>query len=390
MSKAKKETAHFTIRQNELAKLLQMAGHVTEKDEAMPVTGFVKIQLVEGANVKFTATDFDMWICLATIVTGSGNAKFCVNAAVLSKIANEMEKDSEILFMLEAKENPRVIISCGDSKYTLPTFNADDFPESTALDDASIAIDPQVLLYGLEQVTHAMSDEDTRYYLCGVYLDTQSRDDKNPVYFVASDGHRLAFNERDLSLEGKFSGVGILPAKLVAVLSKIVKSVTQAKMLLGAQRMQITGEMENFEFWITSKLIDGTYPDWQRIVPYEARNRITLPRAPLMAAVRRAVSIVTDKDTRRVRLSIENNQLVITTSDVGGEAVERVTLAGPTPAKLVIGFESKYLQEALTALGGENVDMVYGGEVEPVVFIPEGMELNKQIPRLQVVMPMRV
>ena len=390
MSKVKKESAHFTIRQNELAKLLQMAGHVAEKSDAMPVVGYVKIQLVEGANIKFTATDLDMWICLGNIVQGEGSAKFCVNASVLSKIANEMEKDSDILFTLEAKENPRVIITCGDSRYTLPTFNADDFPESAPLAEDSIAIDPQVLLYGLEQVTHAMSEEETRYYLCGVYLDTQSKNEKTPVHFVATDGNRLAFNERELALQGHFNGVGILPAKLVAVLAKIIKNVTQAKMLLAAQRLQITGEMDNFEFWITSKLIDGTFPDWQRIVPYAARNRVTLPRAPLLVALRRAVSIVTDKDTRRVRLSIENNQLVISTSDVCGEAVERVMLNGPTPAKLTIGFESKYLQEALTALGGENVDMVYGSETEPVVFVPEGIELNKEIQRLQIVMPMRI
>ncbi len=370
----------LSIEKSVLLKALAHVQSVVERRNTIPVLGNVKLDAM-GGKLRLTATDMDIALVETVDANVSLEGSTTTQAHMLYDIVRKLpDGDAVTLELLE--DGARLSIRCGRSNFSLPCLPVDDFPvmeEGSFHHSFQIAATECAEL--IEKTRFAISTEETRYYLNGIYLHV-SQNDGNPVLrAVATDGHRLARMEVSVPAGAEdMSGV-ILPRKTVGELKKILdESDKEVKIELSEAKVRFTvGSVT-----LISKLIDGTFPDYERVIPKNNDKVLEIEAKKLTQAVDRVSTISTDK-TRAVKMHLQQGaiQLVADSAD-NGDAKE-VVEANYTADAMEIGYNARYLMEMLSQIEGESVQFVLADATAPTL-VRDPANINA----LYVVMPMRV
>ena len=358
----------LTIEQNNLQSLLAKVIGAVSKKNTIPILANVK--LVATDRLQATTTDLDMEITVTTDATVTGNGETTVNAELFKGIAEKLPKGS--LVQLEVKEG-YLHVKAGQGKFKLATLNAADYPVMASSEyDSTLNFHGIELRNAFDKTAWAASTEETRYYLNGVAM--QHR--KGNANFVATDGHRLAWYVDDVEVP-EFADV-IIPSPAVRQFRALLDD-GDATLDLSQTKVRLTfGDVV-----IVSKVIDGTYPDWTRIIPTDNSNFVTMPSVEAKSAVER-VSLVATERTKAVVLHVADGELTFSVRDNTGGMASEVLKVAQDGVNQDLGINSKYVLDAFSQADKGAVTIKYKGPVDAMI-----IKYDKE-PNLTVVtMPMR-
>jgi len=370
----------------ERAALLKSLGHVqnvVERRNTIPILSNVKMSAGDG-KLSLNATDMDLDIVDATDAQVAEPGETTAPAHTLYEIVRKLPDGAEVELDATSGDGQMVLRS-GRSRFSLSCLPAGEFPVMAGGDlPVSFDLAAVELKDLIDKTRFAISTEETRYYLNGIYLHAAEQDgqDGAPVLrAVATDGHRLASAETMLP-DGADGMPGVIvPRKTVTELHKLIEE-TEAEI-----RVTMSDAKIQFSFngvVLTSKLIDGTFPDYERVIPQGNDKDLKVERKAFGDAVDRVSAISTEK-SRAVKLTMEAGKLVLSASSPeSGSATDELETdyAGE---RLEIGFNSAYLLEIMRQVEGDNINMSLSDAASPTIIREEGDDSA-----LYVLMPMRV
>lgn len=361
--------------QDKVLSVLQSVAGIVERRHTLPILANVLIRKT-GSALQLTTSDLEIQIRTTAELDGdAGNFTTTVGARKLIDILRTMPGDQTV--SLESSQN-KLILKGGKSRFTLQTLPAEDFPlvQEAANFGPVFSVPQKTLKSLLGQVSFAMAVHDIRYYLNGILFVAEG----NTLSLVATDGHRLAFASATLDVEVPKQEV-ILPRKTVLELQRLLSDAE------GGIEMQFANNQAKFSFGgmeFVTKLVEGKFPDYNRVIPKGHRNSLTLGRTTLLASLQRTAILTSDK-FKGVRLNLEPGTLRIASSNAEQEeAVDELDIdyGGDT---IEIGFNVTYL---IDALGNMDQDMVKielsDSNSSALITIPENDSFK------YVVMPMRI
>lgn len=366
INKSKKET---------ILKPLQIVNGIIERKQTLPILSNVLIEK-QANKIRLTATDLEIQI--TTIVNNdSSDENNCAITIGGKKIQDilRMLPDQSII-SIETKEN-KAIIKSNKSKYTLQTLPSQDFPRlSEQLENTKkIALSQTKLKKLLESVQYAMANQDVRYYLNGVLIIIEN----NQLKVVATDGHRLAYNECDI--EGNYDKQEIiLPRKAVTELCKLLNNSTEM-VELEFTPQQIKASFSDIV--LVTKVIDGKFPDYERVIP-KYTNHLNMDRTLIQQALQRA-SILSNEKFRGVRIVLTEKTFTIISSNSEQEEAQEEIETEYHGEALDIGFNINYLLDGINNVHSDNVILSFG---DPNSSLLISSSENKDF--RYVVMPMRI
>jgi DNA polymerase-3 subunit beta len=369
-----------TIERATLLKCLSHVQSVVERRNTIPILSNVLIEAAADGTVRIMATDLDLQV-VETLgaVSVEGAGAITVSAHLLFDIARKLPDGSQV--SLETADN-RMTVKAGRSRFSLPTLPRDDFPVIVEGDlPTSFELPAATLAQLIDRTRFAISTEETRYYLNGIFLHVTDEELKA----AATDGHRLArFTiKRPDGAEGMPDV--IVPRKCVAELRKLLEEALDANVLvdLSASKVRFTLGGENGVV-LTSKLIDGTFPDYSRVIPTGNDKLLRLDPKSFYEGVDRVATIATEK-TRAVKMALDNDRVTLSvTSPDNGTASEEVP-ADYKSSGFEIGFNAGYLKDILGQIEGDTVELHLADAGAPTL-----IRQDDKSPALYVLMPMRV
>ncbi|OZA62428.1 MAG: DNA polymerase III subunit beta, partial [Sphingomonadales bacterium 39-62-4] len=310
-----------TIERATLLRCLSHVQSVVERRNTIPILSNVLIEASPDNRVRLMATDLDLQVIESmAAVSVEGAGAITVSAHLLFDIARKLPDGSQV--SLETTDN-RMVVKAGRSRFQLPTLPRDDFPVIVEGDlPTSFEVPARTLAELIDRTRFAISTEETRYYLNGIFLHVS--DEATPVLkAAATDGHRLArFTiARPEGAEGMPDV--IVPRKCVGELRKLLEEVLDTAVLvdLSASKVRFTLGGENGVV-LTSKLIDGTFPDYSRVIPTGNDKLLKLDPRSFFEGVDRVATIATEK-TRAVKMALDNDRVTLSvTSPDNGTAAE--------------------------------------------------------------------
>ena len=369
-----------TVERATLLRCLSHVQSVVERRNTIPILSNVLIEASSGGSLRVMATDLDLQVVeTMRSVTVEGAGAITVSAHLLFDIARKLPDGSQV--SLEAADN-RMTVKAGRSRFSLPTLPRDDFPVIVEGElPTSFEIPAATLAQLIDRTRFAISTEETRYYLNGIFLHVADTELKA----AATDGHRLArFTiERPAGAEGMPDV--IVPRKCVAELRKLLDEAidTNVAVDLSASKVRFTLGGENGVV-LTSKLIDGTFPDYSRVIPTGNDKLLRLDPKSFYEGVDRVATIATER-TRAVKMALEADKVTLSvTSPDNGTAAEELA-ADYAAAGFEIGFNANYLKDILGQIEGDTVELHLADAGAPTL-----IRQNEKSPALYVLMPMRV
>ena len=372
----------------ERAALLRALGHVqsvVERRNTIPILSNVLLRAEDG-QLSLSATDMDLEIVASVAAQGARKGATTAPAHTLYDIVRKLREGAQIE-LDAAGDKGTLALRSGRSSFTLACLPPEDYPLMPSGDLAhSFALSAADLRRLIDRTRFAISTEETRYYLNGIYLHATKNDEVPVIRAVATDGHRLARVEMVMP-EGAAGMPGVIvPRKTVIELRKLVdESEDEIQISLGETKIRFT----TGEAALTSKLIDGTFPDYDRVIPSNNDKILEVKCKEFAEAVDRVSTISTEK-SRAVKLAIAANganggSLTISaTSPENGTAVEEIDatyLAEP----IEIGFNSRYLLDITAQIGGEGAQFAMADSASPTI-----VRDRADPSALYVLMPMRV
>ncbi len=321
---------------------LQMVQNIVEPRQTLPILANVLLE-AEGESVRMTATDLEVGARVSVPAKVGGKGAITVSARKLAEIVKEL---AAAAVALKVTENVTVSLRCGGATYRLIGLAPDDFPPVVPASPQSwVTLEAKILREMLTQTSFAVSHDETRYALNGVLFAFQGKD----VRMVATDGHRLALSTRSLG-QAIPTATGIVPRKAVTEIMRVLG--TGEEVQIAITENQFVLQMPNFV--MTARLIEGQFPNYDAVIPRTQPGRLAAPRSSLTAALRR-VAVMAEERNKPVKLALSPGSLKVTASSQElGEAEEilEVEYAGE---EMVIGFNSRYLLEAMAALDKDQV-----------------------------------
>ncbi len=369
-----------TIERGAFLKALNHIQSVVERRNTIPILSNVMIEAAKG-RLKLTATDLDMEIVETLAADVLRNGAATAPAHMLYDIVRKLPEGAQVQAELLTSEGGRLAVSAGSIRFELACLPKEDFPQMTAGAlpfRFRMATDDLKKLIG--RTRFAISTEETRFYLNGIYLHAH-KDGKREMRAVATDGHRLARFQMELP-EGAADMPGIIvPRKAVIELARLLDDV-EGGIDISLSDTKIQFATDGIE--LTSKLIDGTFPDYQRVIPTGNDKVLTLDAREFAAAVDRVSTISADK-TRAVKLGIARDKLTLTVINPdSGTATEDVG-ASYSASPLEIGFNARYLLDITGQIEGKEVRFQLSDAGSPTL-----IEDAEDPGTLYVLMPMRV
>jgi DNA polymerase III subunit beta len=359
------------VERDPFLRALQMVHNVVEPRPTMPILANVLIE-AEGESLQLTATDLEL---AARISLPAHVAKPGAITLSARKLVEIVKEQSAAPLTLRVQDNAWVVLRGGASSYRLVGLGPEDFPGVTSVEPPVwVGVDGKVLREMLAQTSFAMSQDESRYALNGVLLVAR----EGELRLVATDGHRLALTSRPVAEAGALSG--IVPRKAVHEIQRIVGAGEAVQIGVGENHFVL--RMPNV--LLLSRLIEGTFPNYEQVVPRAHPHRMLLPRAMLAAALRR-VSVLSDERTRPIKATLGGHTLKLSAYHPEfGEAEESlpVEYAGE---EIAIGFNSRYLLDALGAHDTEQVVIELKDSLSPGV-----MKSVEDDGYVCVIMPMRI
>ena len=372
-----------TIERATLLRCLSHVQSVVERRNTIPILSNVLIDASDGGNVRVMATDLDLQVVESMSASSVEQAgAITVSAHLLFDIARKLPEGSQV--SLTTNEN-RLEVKAGRSNFKLPTLPRDDFPVIVEGDlPTSFELPARVLAELIDRTRFAISTEETRYYLNGIFLHVT--DENEPLLkAAATDGHRLA--RFTLARPEGAAGMPdvIVPRKAVGELRKLLEEALDGNVLidLSASKIRFTMGGEGGVV-LTSKLIDGTFPDYSRVIPTGNDKLLKVDPKLLFSGVDRVATIATEK-TRAVKIGLDQDRVTLSvTSPDNGTAAEELAAEYRAEA-LEIGFNANYLKDILSQIDSDTVELHLADAGAPTL-----IRENEASPALYVLMPMRV
>ena len=369
-----------TIERATLLKCLSHVQSVVERRNTIPILSNVLIEAAGDGTVRVMATDLDLQVVesLGAVAVESPGA-ITVSAHLLFDIARKLPDGSQV--SLETADN-RMTVKAGRSRFSLPTLPRDDFPVIVEGDlPTSFELPATTLAQLIDRTRFAISTEETRYYLNGIFIHVTDEE----LRAAATDGHRLA--RYTIARPDGAEGMPdvIVPRKCVGELRKLLEEALDTNVLidLSASKIRFTLGGENGVV-LTSKLIDGTFPDYSRVIPTGNDKLLKLDPKSFWQGVDRVATIATEK-TRAVKMALENDRVTLSvTSPDNGTAAEEVP-ASYSSQGFEIGFNANYLKDILGQIDGDTVELHLADAGAPTL-----IRQDDKSPALYVLMPMRV
>ncbi len=364
----------FKGSRDQLLAPLQSVCGIVEKRHTLPILSNVLLEK-KGETLTLLATDIEVQITTSTQTSGADKQSLTVAARKLQDILRSLPEAAEISLMFEDK---RLQLKAGKSRFNLQTLPADDFPRIAAASGQTtqLIITQRQMRRLLAYVQYAMAQQDIRYYLNGLLLVAKGND----LIVVATDGHRLAFTSETLS-ENLTPIEVILPRKTIIELSRQL-SDTDEPLTITLTPTQASFAFSNIE--LISKLIDGKFPDYERVIPQNHTKSIKLNRQQLLQSLQR-VAILTNEKFRGVRLVLGSDSLkILSTNSEQEDAQEEIEISY-TGEALDVGFNVTYLLDILNNVTTETVELRLADSNSSALFLlPDNVNFK------YVVMPMRI
>ena len=372
----------------ERAALLKALGHVqnvVERRNTIPILSNVLLA-TRGAGLALSATDLDMEITDETEALIEAPGQITAPAHTLFEIVRKLPEGADVALSYTG-EDPRLLVQAGRYKVNLPVLPAGDFPvmSSDGL-SAPITVATVDLMRLIDKTRFAISTEETRYYLTGIYLHTVVEDGRQVLRAVATDGHRLALADM-AAPEGSAGTPGVIvPRKTIQEARRLLEDAGETIAL------QISPQKVRFDFGraaLTSKVIDGSFPDYTRVIPRENTRVMSVDNALFAAAVDRVATISSEK-SRSVKLAAESGKVVLTVRNMEtGQAVEELEI-DYDGEPFEIGFNARYLMDVTAQIGGESADFRFADRAASATMLDPVLVLDPTDAGVQyVLMPLR-
>jgi DNA polymerase-3 subunit beta len=351
----------------ERAALLKALGHVqsvVERRNTIPILSNVLLT-ANRDGLAFAATDLDMEIVDETEAVVNTQGQITAPAHTLYEIVRKLPEGADVELRY-AGDDPRLAVSAGRSRFALPVLPAGDFPIMSS-DGLSVryTVMRDDLVRLIDKTRFAISTEETRYYLNGLYLHAVTEGGHAKLRAVATDGHRLALAEMEAP-EGAVGGPGVIvPRKTIDQLRRLLDDGS------GPVDVQVSAAKVRFEFGrasLTSKVIDGSFPDYMRVIPRDNDRLLTVPAGVFSSAVDR-VSTISAEKARSVKLAVEPGKIILTVRNVeAGQAVEEVEVDYDSEA-FEIGFNARYLLDVAGQIGGDDAQFRFADPASPTLVL---------------------
>ncbi|MEX1036023.1 MAG: DNA polymerase III subunit beta [Sneathiella sp.] len=370
----------LTIERSALLTSLSHVQSVVERRNTIPILANILL-IAEDGSLGLTATDLDIAINEKVAANISTEGAITVPAHLLHDIIRKLPEGSQVELDYKSADG-RIYVLCGQSKFALACLPQDDFPvmETSQLPH-NFTIPANVLKRLIDKTRFAISTEETRYYLNGIYLHTAETEGVSMLRAVATDGHRLARVETPIPADAKGMPGVIVPRKAVNEVLRLIDERDEAVSI------SLSDTKISFSFGdtlLTSKLIDGTFPDYERVIPSGNDKVLELDGKSFAQAVDRVSTVATEK-TRAIKLSLSNGMITLSATGAdAGSATEEVS-ASYSAGDMEIGFNSKYLLDITGQIDGDNARFLFADSGSPTI-VTDGADEGA----LYVLMPMRV
>jgi DNA polymerase-3 subunit beta len=350
------------LERSNLLKSLNHVHRVVERRNTIPILSNVLLA-ASGASLEMKATDLDLEVTEATAATVEQPGATTVPAHLLYDIVRKLPDGAEVMLRLDDSGNSVSVVS-GRSSFRLQCLPQADFPELSAGSFSHIfRLDSEALKGLIEKTQFAISTEETRYYLNGIYLHAHEEGGKLKLRSVATDGHRLARAEVDAPAGSEGMPGIIIPRKTVSELQKLVDDPDIA----------VTTELSDTKIRftigsvvLTSKLIDGTFPDYQRVIPTGNDKKLTIDRQSFAQAVDR-VSTISSERGRAVKLAIASGSVTLTVNNPDSGSATEELAADYDADPIEIGFNAKYLLDVAAQLSGSEARFLLADAGSPTL-----------------------
>ena len=365
----------FTITREALLKPLQLVAGVVERRQTLPVLSNVLME-VQGDQLSLTGTDLEVeMVGHAQLLEAGVDGEITVPAKKLMDICKSLPDQSTVEISLD---DHRVQLQAGRSKFVLSSLPANEFPNIDDIEAQATIVIPQAQLRRvIDRTAFAMAQQDVRYYLNGLLLEVNA----DELRAVATDGHRLATCGVPAQLDIENKTQVIVPRKAVLELAKLMtdpEATVELKLSSNHVRAQVG------EYTFTSKLVDGKFPDYERVIPRNGNRTLIADRQALRQVFART-AILSNEKYRGVRLLLDDNTLQVVANNPEQEQAEESIGVDFQGDNLEIGFNVSYLQDVLSVLDGDDMKMTLGDANSSAV-----MEEVEGGDSLYVVMPMRL
>lgn len=365
----------FSLNRESLLKPLLLVSGAVERKSTLPILGNILLE-ISNSSLTLTATDLELeMVAYAEIENQGSDGKITVPARKLLDICKSLPEGSMLTF---SYADDIIKISTGRSKYSLATLSADDFPNIEEWKgDVEFKLLKANFLQLIESTHFSMANQDVRYYLNGMSIETEG----NEIRSVATDGHRLAICKianDSLTLPARQV---IVPRKGILEIIRLLDPIDEeVQIYLGSNHIRII----DTHFSFTSKLVDGRFPDYRRVLPRNGDKVLEADKEQLRQVLSRA-SILSNEKFKGVRLNFSNNELKITANNPEQEEAEEIIEIDFPYDELEIGFNVSYVLDVLHAVKDERVKFTLADAQSSVVI--EGCDSGEA---LYVVMPMRL
>jgi len=375
----------LTIERTELLKALGHVQSVVERRNTIPILSNVLLSARPG-TLSFAATDLDMEMVDEASAHVESPGQITAPAHTLYEIVRKFPEGAEVALSL-AGDDPRLQVQAGRSRFHLPVLPAGDFPvmSSEGL-SGRMTLDTADLIRLIDKTRFAISTEETRYYLTGIYLHSVVEDGRPTLRAVATDGRRLALADM-AAPEGATAAPGVIvPRKTIQEARRLLEDAGETvDLLISAQKVR-------FEFGrasLTSKVIDGSFPDYTRVIPRENHRVLSADNVLFAAAVDR-VSTISSEKSRSVKMSVDGGRVVLTVRNMEtGQAVEELEVDYEGDP-FEIGFNARYLLDVTDQIGGEVAEFRFTDRAASATMLDAVLVLDPTDARVQyVLMPLR-
>jgi len=362
-------------KRDELLGPLSAVSGIIERRHTLPILSNVLIERAQD-TLAFLATDIEIQIAAKSAISAPSDARaVTVGARKLLDILRALPDGAEVVLQQQDK---RLLVKAGKSRFTLQTLAAEDFPRlaKPAGDAAKFELEQQPLRRVLSLVQYAMAQQDIRYYLNGLLMVVED----GSLKLVATDGHRLAYAALKLGAQLPRQEV-IVPRKTVLELGKLLAESD------APVKIEIAATQAAFSFGavdLVSKLIDGKFPDYTRVIPTGHKNRLQVAREPLRQALQRA-AILSNEKFRGVRWVLSDGALKIVSSNAEQEEAHEELEVNYAGDALDIGFNVNYLLDVLNNVPGEDIECAFGDAASSALITYPAEKDFKYV-----VMPMRI
>ncbi len=370
----------LSMERGALFRAMNRAQSVVERRNTIPILGNVLIE-AEGDEVSFRATDLDIDVIDRAPAMVSRAGATTVAAHTLHEIVRKLP-DGAMVELEDHQDRGRMEVRAGRSHFSLATMPREDFPNMASTEySCNFSCKAPVLRRLFDKAKFAISTEETRYYLNGVYLHSATGPDGQVLRCVATDGHKLAQIDAPLPEEAKDLPGVIVPRKTVGELRKLLDDDDMSiAVSVGETKIRFATP----EVTLTSKVIDGTFPDYVRVIPAGNSKRMEVDAADFARAVDR-VATVSSERSRAVKLALDEDRLVLSVNSPDSGTADEELAVAYSDEPLEIGFNAKYLLEVAGQVDRENAVFMFDGPGNPTL-----MREGNDDSAVYVVMPMRV